>query len=184
MGGLEGLINILDSDGGFGSLEMQVVTLFWPMNHSFSIIFLYWFYESFSFSQTKQQISWIWHPDYLFLQWNLQKLRMVFTYQVTRAIQKITVLLKCELLSHEPLVLLSYICVLFNFLFFIVCFGDRLEAAMQRLTNLCSVLNDMEPICVLNHVFVLREVSLHFSSVNCSLDTDLLPNMSKRVQNR
>ncbi|KAG6392165.1 hypothetical protein SASPL_146376 [Salvia splendens] len=32
-----------------------------------------------------------------------------------------------------------------------------LEAAMQRLTNLCSVLNDMEPICVLNHVFVLRE---------------------------
>lgn len=37
--------------------------------------------------------------------------------------------------------------------------NDRLEAAMQRLTNLCSVLNDMEPICVLNHVFVLREVS-------------------------
>jgi NCK-associated protein 1 len=29
---------------------------------------------------------------------------------------------------------------------------------MQRLTNLFSVLNDMEPICVLNHVFVLREV--------------------------
>lgn len=26
MGGLEGLINILDSEGGFGSLEMQVVT--------------------------------------------------------------------------------------------------------------------------------------------------------------
>lgn len=40
-----------------------------------------------------------------------------------------------------------------------ICSGDRLEAAMQRLTNLCSVLNDMEPICVLNHVFVLREVS-------------------------
>lgn len=33
---------------------------------------------------------------------------------------------------------------------------------MQRLTNLCSVLNDMEPICVLNHVFVLREVSASF----------------------
>ncbi|KAJ6761156.1 MEMBRANE-ASSOCIATED PROTEIN HEM [Salix purpurea] len=32
-----------------------------------------------------------------------------------------------------------------------------LEAAMQRLTNLFSVLNDMEPICVLNHVFVLSE---------------------------
>lgn len=26
MGGLEGLINILDSEGGFGSLEMQVLT--------------------------------------------------------------------------------------------------------------------------------------------------------------
>ncbi|KAI5398356.1 hypothetical protein KIW84_063952 [Lathyrus oleraceus] len=31
------------------------------------------------------------------------------------------------------------------------------EDAMQRLTNLCPVLNDMEPIYVLNHVFVLRE---------------------------
>lgn len=40
--------------------------------------------------------------------------------------------------------------------------NGRLEAAMQRLTNLCSVLNDMEPICVLNHVFVLREVSHAF----------------------
>lgn len=35
---------------------------------------------------------------------------------------------------------------------------------MQRLTNLCSVLNDMEPICVLNHVFVLREVRDGFFS--------------------
>lgn len=43
-------------------------------------------------------------------------------------------------------------------------YNDRLEAAMQRLTNLCSVLNDMEPICVLNHVFVLREVSDGFFS--------------------
>lgn len=42
-------------------------------------------------------------------------------------------------------------------------FVGRLEAAMQRLTNLCSVLNDMEPICVLNHVFVLREVSPYVS---------------------
>lgn len=39
----------------------------------------------------------------------------------------------------------------------------RLEAAVQRLTNLCSVLNDMEPICVLNHVFVLREVRQAFT---------------------
>lgn len=46
-------------------------------------------------------------------------------------------------------------------------FQNRLEAAMQRLTNLCSVLNDMEPICVLNHVFVLREV--WHASFNSSL---------------
>jgi NCK-associated protein 1 len=31
---------------------------------------------------------------------------------------------------------------------------------MQRLTSLCSVLNDMEPICVLNHVFVIPEVCI------------------------
>jgi adenosine/AMP kinase len=40
---------------------------------------------------------------------------------------------------------------------------------MQRLTSLCSVLNDMEPICVLNHVFVLREVCtiyVHWEEVN------------------
>lgn len=36
---------------------------------------------------------------------------------------------------------------------------------MQRLTNLCSVLNDMEPICVLNHVFVLREVRCNVNFV-------------------
>lgn len=29
MGGLEGLINILDSEGGFGSLEMQVTLIWW-----------------------------------------------------------------------------------------------------------------------------------------------------------
>jgi len=28
---------------------------------------------------------------------------------------------------------------------------------VQRLTSLCSVLNEMESICILNHVFVLRE---------------------------
>lgn len=40
---------------------------------------------------------------------------------------------------------------------------------MQRLTNLCSVLNDMEPICVLNHVFVLREVKHFIFSFSLSL---------------
>ena len=32
-----------------------------------------------------------------------------------------------------------------------------LEVAMQGLTKLCSVLNDIAPICILNHVFVLKE---------------------------
>lgn len=43
---------------------------------------------------------------------------------------------------------------------------------MQRLTNLCSVLNDMEPICVLNHVFVLREVCKKYASSSCLKDND------------
>ncbi len=29
---------------------------------------------------------------------------------------------------------------------------------MQRLTSLCSVLNEMEPVRVVNHMFVPREV--------------------------
>jgi len=50
---------------------------------------------------------------------------------------------------------------------------------MQRLTNLCSVLNDMEPICVLNHVFVLREVKqCVYSSFSCCLcDDGIVKNM-------
>lgn len=72
-----------------------------------------------------------------------------------RAIQKITVQSKCEFMV-SPLFCLYIFC---RGIFSSICSGDRLEAAMQRLTNLCSVLNDMEPICVLNHVFVLREVS-------------------------
>ncbi|GJN12493.1 hypothetical protein PR202_ga30775 [Eleusine coracana subsp. coracana] len=94
MGGLEGLINILDSEGGFGSLEMQL------------------------------------SPEQAALRLN----------NATRA-KAISGLL---MPGHES-------------------YPDNsssvkmLEAAMQRLTSLCSVLNDMEPICVLNHVFVLRE---------------------------
>lgn len=52
---------------------------------------------------------------------------------------------------------------------FLIIVHYRLEAAMQRLTNLCSVLNDMEPICVLNHVFVLREVNFVYSWLSLSL---------------
>ncbi|PAN33522.1 hypothetical protein PAHAL_6G027000 [Panicum hallii] len=94
MGGLEGLINILDSEGGFGSLEMQL------------------------------------SPEQAALRLN----------STTRA-KGVSSLLTP---GHES-------------------YPDNsssikmLEAAMQRLTSLCSVLNDMEPICVLNHVFVLRE---------------------------
>lgn len=89
---------------------------------------------------------------------------MVFICLATRAIQKIIIPSKCEFLHVNSS---FYYFIVFFFLYsggiiVIVRSGDRLEAAMQRLTNLCSVLNDMEPICVLNHVFVLREVRLQF----------------------
>ncbi|KAF3450021.1 hypothetical protein FNV43_RR06100 [Rhamnella rubrinervis] len=102
MGGLEGLINILDSEGGFGALETQLL----PeqaasyMNYASRV----------SMSSTKSPKAAVGFP----------------------------------LPGHESHPENN---------------GSikMLEAAMQRLTNLCSVLNDMEPICVLNHVFVLRE---------------------------
>ncbi|PON42584.1 Nck-associated protein [Parasponia andersonii] len=102
MGGLEGLINILDSEGGFGALEIQLL----PeqaasyMNHVARV----------SVGSTKSPRGTGGFP----------------------------------LPGHEshPESNSSI---------------KMLEAAMQRLTNLCSILNDMEPICVLNHVFVLRE---------------------------
>ncbi|VAI86730.1 unnamed protein product [Triticum turgidum subsp. durum] len=94
MGGLEGLINILDSEGGFGSLEMQL------------------------------------SPEQAALRLN----------NVTRV--KAVPGLSAPGNESYPDNSSSV---------------KMLEAAMQRLTSLCSVLNDMEPICVLNHVFVLRE---------------------------
>ncbi|KAI7999629.1 Protein NAP1 [Camellia lanceoleosa] len=102
MGGLEGLINILDSEGGFGSLEMQLLpeqaaTL---MNLTSRV--------SIPSSKSPKGVSGFHFPGYESYPENDSSIKM-------------------------------------------------LEAAMQRLTNLCSVLNDMEPICVLNHVFVLRE---------------------------
>ncbi|GMP71072.1 hypothetical protein CsSME_00029628 [Camellia sinensis var. sinensis] len=97
MGGLEGLINILDSEGGFGSLEMQAATL---MNLTSRV--------SIPSSKSPKGVSGFHFPGYESYPENDSSIKM-------------------------------------------------LEAAMQRLTNLCSVLNDMEPICVLNHVFVLRE---------------------------
>ncbi|CAH9076240.1 unnamed protein product [Cuscuta epithymum] len=102
MGGLEGLINILDSEGGFGSLEMQLLPeqAAHLMNLTSRI--------STPSAKLPKAMSGFHLPGYESYPENNNSIKM-------------------------------------------------LEAAMQRLTNLCSVLNDMEPICVLNHVFVLRE---------------------------
>ncbi|KAK7837626.1 protein nap1 [Quercus suber] len=102
MGGLEGLINILDSEGGFGALENQLLPE-----------------QAASYINFASRVS---NPS-------TKSPKLSAGYALP---------------GHE-----SY------------PENDSsikmLEAAMQRLTNLCSVLNDMEPICVLNHVFVLRE---------------------------
>ncbi|XP_010260605.1 PREDICTED: protein NAP1 [Nelumbo nucifera] len=102
MGGLEGLINILDSEGGFGSLEMQLLPeqAAMYMNHATKV--------STPLAKSPKGTTGLLLPGYESYPENSNSIKM-------------------------------------------------LEAAMQRLTNLCSVLNDMEPICVLNHVFVLRE---------------------------
>lgn len=102
MGGLEGLINILDSEGGFGALEIQLLP--------------------------EQAASYMNYAS---------RLSMASTKSPKRAGGY-------PLPGHESHPESN------NSI-------KMLEAAMQRLTNLCSVLNDMEPICVLNHVFVLRE---------------------------
>ncbi|KAJ1393399.1 Nck-associated protein 1 [Sesbania bispinosa] len=102
MGGLEGLINILDSEGGFGALENQLLPE-----------------QAASYLNYASRVS-------------------IPSYKSPKGTAGF------PLPGHES-------------------FPENnssikmLEAAMQRLTNLCSVLNDMEPICVLNHVFVLRE---------------------------
>ncbi|XP_038970393.1 probable protein NAP1 [Phoenix dactylifera] len=102
MGGLEGLINILDSEGGFGSLEMQLVPEQAAIRLSSAVK------NSTSFLKSPKGISGLLAPGHESYPEKNNSVKM-------------------------------------------------LEAAMQRLTNLCSVLNDMEPICVMNHVFVLRE---------------------------
>ncbi|CAI9090559.1 OLC1v1025359C1 [Oldenlandia corymbosa var. corymbosa] len=102
MGGLEGLINILDSEGGFGSLEMQLLP-----EQAANLMNLTSRLSAQSF-KSPRPVSGFHFPGFESYPANSESIKM-------------------------------------------------LEAAMQRLTNLCSVLNDMEPICVLNHVFVLRE---------------------------
>ncbi|MFQ6652013.1 hypothetical protein Gotur_024086 [Gossypium turneri] len=121
MGGLEGLINILDSEGGFGALEMQLLpeqAAFYLNNAS-----------RVSIPSAKSPKGAVAYP----------------------------------LPGHESYPENN------NSI-------KMLEAAMQRLTNLCSVLNDMEPICVLNHVFVLREVSIDMFQVGYLYPANLLGN--------
>ncbi|KAJ6764543.1 MEMBRANE-ASSOCIATED PROTEIN HEM [Salix koriyanagi] len=95
MGGLEGLINILDSEGGFGALETQLL----PEQAAFYLN-------------------------------NASRVSIPTSKSPRGAVGFL-------LPGHE-----SY---------------PENNSAIKMLTNLCSVLNDMEPICVLNHVFVLRE---------------------------
>lgn len=102
MGGLEGLINILDSDGGFGALDIQLLP------EQAAIHMNYASRVSIPLAKSPKGVSGFPLPGHESSPENNSSIKM-------------------------------------------------LEAAMQRLTNLCSVLNDMEPICVLNHVFVLRE---------------------------
>ncbi|KAG6747367.1 hypothetical protein POTOM_049770 [Populus tomentosa] len=105
IGGLEGLINILDSEGGFGALEAQLL----PEQAAFYL-------------NDTSRVS-------------------IPTSKSTKGGGSVGF----PLPGHESYPENNSAI-------------KMLEAAMQRLTNLFSVLNDMEPICVLNHVFVLREV--------------------------
>ncbi|KAG0587429.1 hypothetical protein KC19_2G163800 [Ceratodon purpureus] len=102
MGGLEGLINILDSEGGYGSLDNKLLL-----------------------EQAALRLN-----------------------QLSRAgingLKNANGMLDFPLpgLESEPVHRGSI---------------KMLEAAVQRLTSLCSVLNEMEPLRVLNHMFVPRE---------------------------
>ncbi|KAL4201241.1 hypothetical protein AMTRI_Chr02g257710 [Amborella trichopoda] len=102
MGGLEGLINILDSDSGLGSVELQLL------------------------------------PEQAAIRLNHASRASATPVRPVKGLSDL------PLPGHESCPENS------NSI-------KMIEAAMQRLTNLCSVLNEMEPICVLNHVFVLRE---------------------------
>uniref|UniRef100_A0A2K1XLY8 Uncharacterized protein n=1 Tax=Populus trichocarpa TaxID=3694 RepID=A0A2K1XLY8_POPTR len=93
IGGLEGLINILDSEGGFGALEAQLL----PEQAAFYL-------------NDTSRVS-------------------IPTSKSTKGGGAVGF----PLPGHE-----SY---------------PENNTAMQRLTNLFSVLKDKEPICVLNHVF-------------------------------
>eukprot|EP00250_Pteridium_aquilinum_P014737 c22167_g1_i1 orf=670-4797(-) len=102
MGGFEGLINILDSEGGFGSLEYKL------------------------------------SPDQAAIRLN----QAAKSGNPSSKSLRSTLDLPLPGSESEP--------------------ANRdavkmLEAAVQRLTGLCTALNDMEPICVLGHVFIPQE---------------------------
>ncbi|KAI5070089.1 hypothetical protein GOP47_0014432 [Adiantum capillus-veneris] len=102
MGGFEGLINILDSEGGFGSLEYKL------------------------------------SPDQAAIRLN----QAAKSGNPSSKSLRSTLDLPLPGNESEP--------------------ANRdavkmLEAAVQRLTGLCTALNDMEPICLLGHVFISQE---------------------------
>lgn len=78
MGGLEGLINILDSEGGFGALEIQVDTSVMLQHKGIferDPVFLFHeidFEKSCSFFQSRQPLISTMHLKFQFLQLNLQ----------------------------------------------------------------------------------------------------------------
>ena len=99
MGGLEGLINILDSEGGFGALENQVDTFKSYCNIkkylnlilcSCSIILI--LEKSLSFFRSRQPLISIMHQKFQFLQLNLQSYQLAFLCLAMRVILKIIVL--------------------------------------------------------------------------------------------
>ncbi|KAH7432487.1 hypothetical protein KP509_07G024700 [Ceratopteris richardii] len=102
MGGLEGLINILDSEGGFGSLEYKL------------------------------------SPDQAAIRLNQAGKSGNTSSKFLRSTMDLPLPGSESEPSNRDAV-------------------KMLEAAVQRLTGLCTSINDMEPICVLGHVFIPQE---------------------------
>jgi NCK-associated protein 1 len=102
MGGLEGLINILDSEGGYGSLDKKLLP-----------------------EQAAMCLN------------HVAKTGVPATMSTNGDVEFPRPGFESEPLNREKI--------------------KMLEAAMQRLTSLCSVVNQMEPLRVLNHMFLPRE---------------------------
>ena len=99
MGGLEGLINILDSEGGFGALENQVDTFMSCCNIkkylnliSCSCLMILIMEKSLSFFQSRQLPISIIHQDFQILQLNPQSYQLAMLCLAMRVILKMIVL--------------------------------------------------------------------------------------------